>query len=338
FPAIFWAIFFAPDLLLEIRKRNFIWFLSYFLCFSLILWLPLLVFGMLDDFLRTFIAELTKGSYESNEKARFGKLIYDQLNRNITFTAFTGMILLITVKWKDDQFRYIILTWAIAFGSFLLYMPSCPVRHEYTHIPFEMIAAVCAAIVFGQFINSARLSPFLKLAIIGFWVYIYFPAWPVYSGFKATGQAMVSLARWQPMAQKPLGTNHTFSTDSAMIFSYRWSDYQNTLAYIRQNTTSQTTVGNFLRSHPFPAINGMTGRLTTWPCGEGIMWLRGVPGSSETRFAEGLDNQSNSIIVWHDRGENFPIENKFEIIEQKIRQNYEPLIRIGDIDIWKKKQ
>lgn len=68
------------------------------------------------------------------------------------------------------------------------------------------------------------------------------------------------------------------------------------------------------------------------------MWLRGVPGSSEAQFAAGLDTQSDSVIVWHDRGENFPIENQFEIIEQKIRQNYEPLIRIGDIDIWVKKK
>lgn len=338
FPPIFWAIFFTPDLLLEIRKRNLICFACYFLVFTLLLWSPLILSGMFDDFLRTFIAELTKGSYQSNEKTTLGRLIFNQLNRNVTFTALAGLIVLIPVKWKDAETRYLLTTWAIAFGTFLFYMPSCPVRHEYTQIPFEMIAAVSLSIVFGKFLNSVKISPLLKCSIIVFWVYHYFPGWPVYSSFKATNQALVALARWEPIAQKPIGTDHTFASDNTNIFRYRWSDYQNMLAYIRQNTNSTTTVGNFLRSHPFPALNGMTGRLTTWPCGEGIMWLRGVPGSSEAQFAAGLDTQSDSVIVWHDRGENFPIENQFEIIEQKIRQNYEPLIRIGDIDIWVKKK
>ena len=66
------------------------------------------------------------------------------------------------------------------------------------------------------------------------------------------------------------------------------------------------------------------------------MWLRSVPGSSEADFAAALKKPEDCIVVWHDRGEQHPIENQFPLIEKTIRENYIPLVRLGDIDIWTK--
>lgn len=338
FPALLSAMTTAPHLPGTSRIRNAITFLIVFILSSVLLWLPLLLQGTLDDFGRNFWTELNKGSYQSAEKTTISKLIYVQLNRNLSFTALIGIILSLSTFWKDQNCRSTIITWLIAFGCFLFYMPACPVRHAYTDIPFEMIAALCFAISFGFLIKSGGPSPVLKCSIVAYWVYLYFPGWPIYSSFQASEKALVALARWEPLQDRPNGTNSVFATDEMKFYRYRWSDYQKTIQFLRENTTQNTAVGNFLRSYPFPAINGMTGRMTTWPCGEGIMWLRGVPGSSESDFAANLEKQKDAVIVWHDRGENFPLENKFGIIEQKIRQYYEPLTRIGDIDIWTRKK
>ena len=335
-PAIAWAILFNPELTIKIRSQNAIKINLLFFLFTIMLWMPLVMHGMMDDFLRTFIIELKKGGYKTNENTTIPQLLFLQLNRNITFSAFFALIFALFLTRKEKFQLYETTTWLMAFIFFLFYMPLCPVRHVYTEIPFEMVAAVCLGYAGGLILHHSNSYPTFKVCFIVFWALAYFQLWPKYSQFGPTGDALTAIYHWRGLKEPPPGVGNNFGVTAGSAASYDWMDYQNVLRFVRKSTAKSTYVVNFLRAVPFPAINGSTGRLTAYPCAEGIMWLRGVPGSSEADFAKALKKPERCVVVWHDRGERNPIENKFPLIEKTIREHYTPLIRIGDIDIWAK--
>lgn len=306
--------------------------------FTALLWLPLYLTGNFDDFLKHFIGALIQDSYKRPNRRSFMTLMRHQLDTKIIFLGLIALVVNFISARKDKSLLRLNMTWLIAYVSFLNYMVICPVRHAYTEIPMEIMAGVVAGIGFQTFWNTTSFSHFYRLIVILFWFIYYFPGQPEYCQFEPSARAIVSFVKWDDLKQSPPGSSGILKdTQAPQSDSYSWQDYQEVLKFIRNETTPDTRVGNFLRTHPFPALNGMTGRLTLWPVGEGILWLHSVNRDLEPRFAKSLNQPSPAMIVWIADGEPGAIY-KFPLIESVIRERYEPFKKFGRFDVWRKKE
>jgi hypothetical protein len=342
-----YAVLMIPPLLImavmESRRpdgwhwKPFIYSLTATLSLTLLMWLPLILAGTFDDFLDTFLNALFEGSYKRSDRKGFWTFVFLQFNTKIIFLAFLSLIISL-IKYRDDkEKRNQILIWLIASISFLFYAPICPVRHEYTRIPMEIMAAVGCGIGMQLFYHDLKLPAWFRSVMLCFWFTYYFPGWPAYCDANAAVRSTAALVQWQDLGFSPPGCYRTITDKAIVKNSYTWSEYQTLLRYIREETSPETRVVNFLRCHPFPPVNGMTGRLTLWPVGEGILWLHSVTLDLEPDFAERLTGPEPAIVVWIEEGETgtiFP----FPLIERTIREHYQPLKKIGQFDIWEKKK
>lgn len=305
---------------------------------TLLLWSPLLVHGIADDFFCELIGEIMHSNYRPSDQESILVIMFDQLNRNIIFSALCALIAAIYMAGKDREKLRLVLVWFVLFLSMLFYKVLCPVRHNYTEIPLEIVACVSLGVFWGILEKYHGVLSVVKIFLVGFWFWHYFPGLPVMLSWDSSRESVVALFKGEPLKTSPPGCALILKSRTIPNYSYSWDDYQAALNYIREETTPDVQVVNFLRLHPFPTFNGPTGRLTLWPCGEGFQWLRWVHPELELEFANALRNQVPSIVIWNDRGEPRPLKMAFPVIEQVIRLEYEPVARFGEIDIWKKRR
>lgn len=307
------------------------------LVFTLILWLPLILAGTFDDFWKIFFSTLTEGSYRREDRKPFFEVVFLQFNTKIIFAGFVSLTVGLFVNRRNPDRLAFYFTWMVALVSFLFYAPVCPVRHAYTLIPMEIMAAVACGLGLQLLLSMPVFSNLFRVVFLCFWFQFYFPGLPGYCSFYHSGRALSALVQWQELEFPPPGASRVLVYGKPNPDYYTWQEYQALLKYIRDETKHDTRVVNFLRVHPFPPVNGVTGRLTMWPVGEGVLWLHSVSVDEEPRFAQSLTQPFPAIVVWVAEGEWGAI-HKFPLIEATIREHYEPLTKIGRIDIWQKKE
>jgi hypothetical protein len=82
------------------------------------------------------------------------------------------------------------------------------------------------------------------------------------------------------------------------------------------------------------AITGPANRLPVFPA-ESTSWLIMIDASDEGLFASTLVQAADSVVVW---APDAPYErDEFPRLKEAVRQFYEPDVRFGLIEIWKRK-
>lgn len=306
----------------------------------LIAWSPLLISGIFDDFLAQLLQELFHGHYTDHKKPPLYRILGDELNRNVAFTALTCLAFIVLNARQHQNAVKTWPPWAVAFISLLYYKPLSPVMHDYTEIPFELLSCCVLGLFLGLSISENQLNAkkmrFLLVATL-IWIRFYFPGWPVMANFNASLMAAGSLAHGTQLHFSPPGCMDSLPDPGKRLGKFRWADYQDLLRYIREQTSSETRVVNFILYDPFPTLNAPTGRLTLWPCGEGVLWLSWVDPSLEQEFANRLKGDEPTIVILRDEIEGWPPRNRFPKIERTIRQRFEFRTRFGDFQVWARK-
>ena len=304
---------------------------------SMILWSPLVLHGIADDFFREIFRELMYGNYDPEGRQAFHWAVYHQIASKVIFSAFCIVVPLLYLLRNDRRKLYLVLPWVVMFVSMVFYKPMSPVMHAYTEIPLEMVAGLMVGIFWGVFENYQGVSSWFKVCLIAFWTWFYLPGIPEMLSVSSSREALVSMVSNTGLEKSPPGWAGHLKDRNNIPKSYFWQDYQAALKFIREETSSEVRVVNFIRKQPFPTFNGPTGRLSLWPCGEGIQWLRWVHPELELEFANALKTQVPAIVIWNDREEMSQVTIKYPLIDQLIRSEYEPVARFGQIDIWKRR-
>ncbi len=304
---------------------------------SLILWSPLVFHGIADDFFRETFRELMYGNYDPQGREAFHWTVYNQIATKVIFSALCTVVLTLYLLRNDPCKLGLVLPWVVMFVSMVFYKPLCPVMHAYTEIPLEMVAGLMLGIFWGVFENFQGVSSRFKVSLIGFWTWFFLPAFPDMLSVSSSREALVSMVSSTGLEKSPPGWAGHLKDRNKIPKVYFWQDYQSALEFIREETSSEVRVVNFIRKQPFPTFNGPTGRLSLWPCAEGIQWLRWVHPELELEYANSLQSQVPSIVIWNDREEMSNVAIKYPLIDRLIRREYEPLARFGQIDIWKRR-
>ena len=117
---------------------------------------------------------------------------------------------------------------------------------------------------------------------------------------------------------------------------YNWHDYRALIQYLKENTTLKTRVANVLRNHPYPTINGPTGRRTAFPSPGGMLWLLWVGTEREEEFAHSLETAGpDTVIVWAPTERSGEANLKIKQIRLAIGRCYRPEARFGVIEVWR---
>lgn len=304
---------------------------------SMVLWSPLVFHGIADDFFQEIFRELMYGNYDPEGREAFHWTVYHQIASKVIFGAFCIVVPLLYLLRKDRCKLHLVLPWVVMFVSMVLYKPMCPVMHAYTEIPLEMVAGLMLGIFWGVFENYQGVSSCFKVCLIASWTWFYLPGIPEMLSVSSSREALVSMLSDTALEKSPPGWAVHLKDRNNIPRSYFWQDYQAALKFIREESSSEVRVVNFIRKQPFPTFNGPTGRLTLWPCGEGIQWLRWVHPELELEFANSLKSQVPAIVIWNDREEMSQVTIKYPLIDHLIRSEYEPVARFGQIDIWKRR-
>lgn len=305
---------------------------------SILFWSPLFYFQLFDDFLGHLLQELLQSNYKPNEVESLHWIIWDQIKRATEFTSLLVLMLSGIKIQNDKMMKSVWQVWCAAFLILLLYKPLCPVRHDYTQIPFSMTSCLVIGICSGLWIKAGKIdfSRFVLASLV--WMHFYFPGWPQMADFQASAQAIQAFGKWDNLKQTPPGCRDAWRIVANQQYLYRWQDYLDLLDYIRNEVPEGVRVVNFLLFHPYPTVNAPTGRLSLWPCGEGILWLSWVHKSMEPDFAKALDSKEPAIVILSDERPGWPPPNQFPAIEKTIRTEFELVTRRGAFQVWARRQ
>ena len=294
---------------------------------------PVVLAWVADDFLRWFKVAWYGGGYHGAERRSLPGEVLDQLRHWETFAALGAVAVLAVV---GDSPRRVARTWSLAFLGVLLYRPLSPVSHDYLGHPLILIRSVAFAVAAGWALRSSRFVPSVRLLAFALLMTLALPGVPRYCLPAASVRAAADLARGTVPRLPPPGCDRQIRSGSIGC-RYSWKDYRAVLDHLRRETSPRTLVANVLRGHPFPALNGPVGRLTPFPTPGGILWLRGVDPGLEVEFADALVRSRDAVVVWDPDLQ--PGEPKLRLLrlEQTIRRHYQPEIRFGNIEVWRRK-
>ena len=295
-----------------------------------ILFLPLIVQGLMGDFVAGLTTVLPGSTYNQGKLAQLGSIVV----RILAHGRVWGLPLAIALLWPSASVstRMSGIGWLILLGGSVAYMAITPVLRPYTLHAFWLIWAFPLGILVAMLVEATahpwrdRMLSFVLLAMV-------IDAGFIPSACKPAGliPAVKALARGRAPEQAPWSYRHPYG-DSMILFP--WADYQATLAYLRTELGPETRVANALKGI---ALNGPTGRLPAFPA-ESVTWLFVVRPSDEARFITTLHATPDSVVVWAP-GVTGPtsVPSQFPRLAQAIRELYEPAARFGAIEVWRRR-
>jgi hypothetical protein len=223
-------------------------------------------------------------------------------------------------------------TWALALAFALLYKPLSPVAFGYHDHPLILVWAINISLVIEWILEARRLVPPVQVLAVLVVLLESVPGLPTYCDLARSAQAALPLIRGVEPPEPPIGCPLALPSVRRGRPTASWEDYRAVLDHLRRTTSSRTRVANLLQGHPpIPAINGPVGRLTAFPCAEGLQWLRWVAPDLEGRFARALVRPRDAVVVW------VPTESEFPRLMLTVRECYRPEARFGAIEVWRRK-
>jgi hypothetical protein len=296
---------------------------------------PLILAGVLDDFVRSLGPARYGGSYNRVTPSSFLAHLWECAK----FPRLTiGLIAPFLVMVLSPQRRRLARPWALAMIAAVFYKPISPVPHHYLEQPAIVIAAVSLALLVDTLLNLRTLrGPVKLLALIVLLRSTVDKPIPAQVCPWHCVRLLVKQARGEELQVAPPGcARWIYPRNLLNDPHYRWQDYRDTLKYLRRNTTPETTVANFLRHFPFPTINGMVGRISPYPVAGGILWLRWINPGDETRFITSLEQARDCVVVWIPNEVNLDGDLKLTRTVATIRRCYRLEAQFGRIQIWRR--
>jgi hypothetical protein len=304
--------------------------------FTVLAYLPLILQGLFDDFLRGIAFVSPAGSYGHRSPA--DRL--ESLMRQIRTTTIAGPplgILLLLPRSGHSTIRRA-TTWLVVMGMSLLYMPVAPATHDYQLHPLHLVLSVNIAILAHLILRAPAVRPEYNLALLLVLVSPYFSK-PVYCSVRATAERLPGLVRGQWPAAMPWRFPSPYEDRT---------NYPELIDYLRRSTDKTMRIAD-LRLSVEP-VCGVVGRLSPFPIDEAsLVWIRNlsgkaIPMTTEREYIPYLERTPNSIVVWEPskslKGEYFgPRREPFEYRElaETVRRLYEPEARFGPIEVWRRR-
>ena len=311
-------------------RRSMLWMGVVVGCVALF-FLPLLVAGVLDDFLDSLRLISPGSGYNQVTFTSIIKRWIEQASETRWWVLVFGLLLLVTTRVVGDL-RRLGLIWLLALGGVSFYQPLSPVAHSYLDIPLAVIGSVGLAVILGFLANEAVGPASIRLLAVGGLVAMGGTTFrPTFVQLGPTLEAVRCILDPDRKSFRPPGYRHGSVATSAF---YPWDDYQATLAYLRTETGPTTQVANLLKGDP--AIVSMVDRQSALPA-ESIAWLRMVRHTDDATFAASLENSHNSVVVWDPEGGGPDPNFSIQFLNAVVRREYQPAARFGVIEVWRRK-
>jgi hypothetical protein len=295
---------------------------------------PLLLGGILDDFVRCLGHARPGGAYNHNTPLTIGRRLLDGVLD--WRTSWTLAALAVIAAFGPARVRRPARTWLIAGLGVLLYKPLSPVQHRYLNHPLWLIVAVGVAPVVAALLESVRTVPALKLLTVALILDSGVDAVPGFCSPARSYRAVEALVKGRPLVERPLGLERSYSNLPGETGRYAWDDYRRLLEYLRRTTGPRTRVANVLRRHPLPAINGPVGRLSPFPTAQAMGWMYWFGPGIEAQCASALEQGTDIVVVWSPGDSDRPVMRnlKLETLTATIRRSYQPGARFGAFEVW----
>lgn len=342
FPVVVLAILCDSEGRREMIRRWAIWG-GAFAVASLVVFSPLIADGLIGD----LIAGVRQASYGSG----YGKttpqsvglgvlrqlgligpdpgtvLVWHFVNGWKVLATLLGLVGMLVVS--DRERRRMLAPWCAALAMAAMYAPLHPKAHGYLVLPLKLAWSVSWGVLAGVVIE--RVTRWRTAAILGFLIV----AVPGIPAFCLPGEA-IDAVLGRSTSRIPATAIEHFAPRKAGS-PYRYDDYLAMLAYLRTSTSPETKVATVLRNVPFPAINGVVGRVSPLPAESGVIWLWSVNPRLEPRFADAVASApKGSVVVWTPEDPSFTEALRLETLCNAIRKGYRPERRFGAFEVWRK--
>lgn len=289
--------------------------------------LPLAWQGLLGDFLGRLRLVAYGGSYS---KTSLGTIRVELVREFMQFDypAMAGALALLA--WTSPRGdRRLAAAWLTAFAAALLYKPMSPVPHAYLIQPASLIFAILGGLVVQRVLAMPGASPTVKALVLLLLLGFQINGRPRFCNWETTRAAPSILADGTEPAREPIGFE--LSPWAQRGAGYKWTDYREALAYLRERTGPNTRIANVLRG--YPPLTSQIGRLSALPA-ESIAWCLLIRPDDEADFARSLEEHDDSVVVW--APDEIGRRSKFdlEILAPAIRRLYEPAAAFGPIEVW----
>lgn len=316
-------------------RRSTTW-LALLAVFGAALLAPLAWVGVVGDFAASLRLVAPGSGYNRTGVVEVARRWLDQATEARWWAVAAALIALSPGRPVIDL--RLATAWLLVLAGVSLYQPLSPVHHSYLDIPLPVVAAGALALAVA-WAGEARVGPgparvaaVLALAALGAATlrpdFVEFgPALRVVRGWLRPGPTATDGPALPP---EPPGYRRGRVATSAF---YPWADYAATLSYLRDETNPTTRVANLLKGDP--AIAGAIGRLSALPA-ESVAWLRLVRPEDQAEFAQHLEAETDSVVVWAP-GEAGPDPSfRLDALEAVVRRHYQPAARFGTIEVWRR--
>jgi len=295
---------------------------------------PLILAGVVPDFVSGLRVAAYSGPYSQNNPGRALGAFVEELGIGWTFCLLAvGPLLAI---FGPPRMRRLCRTWGLAMLAVLLYKPLHPVQHAYLFRPLELTSSVVVALLVAWIVASRSLARPIALAAVLVIACEVLPAVPQYCSISESLRAFKPLFHHEEPTRPPIGAHNWFDPADVDYPGYRWTDYRGVLSYLREKTTPHTVVANVLRRFPFPPVNAPAGRLSPFLVESGICWMWLIDEDLDAPFARALERATDSVVVWVPNEIGVERRMKLEQVAAAVRRNYHFEARFGRIEIWRR--
>jgi hypothetical protein len=299
-----------------------------FLLTGLMSLVPLYVSGLIPDFVTGI---LHNNSSSQGGAARVVSVLSGLVNQFDTFAYFVVPLAVFLVPTSDRRQGSTALVWLAAFLFVLLYKPIHPRNHVYLEIPLAVVFAVNAGVLTQLLLSAARIPATFRLLCVLLLLGVTCKTRPEFCVVRPSLWAASDAIRGKTREITPPGYRRGPVSTAAF---YKWDDYRSLLDYLKRFPSKNTKIANALKGDP--AVVGLLGRLPAFPT-ESISWLQYANPSDEARFANALEHEPDSLVIWAP-GETGPDPAfQMDLLESAIRRLYEPGVRFGCIEVWRRK-
>jgi hypothetical protein len=295
-------------------------------CFTALMF-PLIVQDLLGDFLHSLRLVALGGEYSRTSL----RAVRDELLREALYFPFwvVALPLAFHVSRLAPARRRVVVAWLVAFAAVVLYKPLSPVPHAYLTQPVTLVLAVLMGLLASVVLEWGPAPPVLQATALALLIGLQITGRPRFCNLERTLEARGVLASGTEAEREPMGCE--FSPWFKQGATYKWRDYRDLLAYLREHTSPATRVANVLRG--YPAINSATGRLSALPA-ESIAWCLIIRPDDEAEFAHALETCEDSVVVWSPK--EVGVRSRFDLVvlAPTIERLYQPAARFGPLEVW----
>lgn len=295
---------------------------------------PLIVQGLVGDFVEGLKAVRPGGAYSRNTRANFALRLADGLGDWKTTWTLAGLAAMAALG--PAATRRPARTWAAAMLGVTFYKPIAPITHDYLAIPSALVTAVGVAVVAAGLTLAARPAAPARLLTLIVMLAVGAGGVPRFCSIGRSARAVVDLIRGRDPAATPLGVGNAMPGPAGSPTAYAWADYSALLDHLRHHTGPSTPVANLLRRHPFPAVNGPAGRPSPFPVPLAVVWSRWFGPGRDAEFARRLDRAAaDAVVVWTPDEPGVEPNLRLPLLTAAVRLNYRPEARFGAFQVWR---